>query len=333
MFMFEIFKGYGLVYITYICSLVLCDIINKIMGTFHKKPKIYTFYDIHEEYWTKFAKLDKNDHESKQVLTKWGFDEFMKIIDSKFEFNINEPDEHGFLVLEYVLTLYDSLEYAKKLINEMEADPTKTGKNDIPMVSWIAKMSNAKAYEYWLNKDYHNVPVPTKYNVFCECVSSRCTTLREKHDFLKMLNEMKFKLDSTEISQYVKRPTVCYFTAHLGTHENFRDNNQLLLETMKIVLDLGANIDEQNQDGLTGLMQCAKYDHLYLNKAKLYVALGANLYIVDKDGKNAHGLAESYNMMSFLSNVMLSDLLKKIEKLEEQVTKLNSKFEGTIIEC
>lgn len=334
MFMFEIFKGYGLVYISFICSLVLSDIINKIMGTFDKQPKLPTFYDIHEEYWKKFPKLDKNDHENKQVLTKWLFAEFMNIIGSKFEFDINEPDEHGLLVLEYVLTTYDSLEYVKKLINEMEADPTKTGRDDIPMISWIARMSDTKAFEYWLDKAYHNVAVPTKFNIFCECVSSRATTLTEKHNFLKMLNEMKFKLDSTEISQHVKCPTICYFTSHLATQENLRDNYQLLVETLKIVQSLGANIDETNQDGLTGLMLCAK--HGYLDKTKLYVALGANLYSVDKDGKNAHGLAERYcnnNVTSFLSNVMFSDLSKKIEKLEEQVTKLSSKFEGTIIEC
>lgn len=341
MFMFEVFNGAGTIWLAFICSLVLNDIFNCIKLTFCKKEKptqtsittsILTFSKIHDEYWKKNSELQT--HDEKKQLVKTTFDDFMKVVNSKIEFDINEPDEHNLLLIEYVLTMYDSLEYVKKLIDEMGADPTKTGRCDIPMISWIAKMSNIEAYNYFLDKNYHNVTVLPKYNIFSQCVCSSSSTLQQKHDFLKMLKDTNRKLDVDELYSYFGYPLITFFALNIATNTNLKNNYQLVINTIKIILSFGVDIDEKNKDGFTELMMCVK-NNLY-NKTKLFVELGADLYAIDNNELCAFAIAsqsDHFTIHRYLTNIMFLDLAHKINKLEQENVELKSKFSGTIIEC
>lgn len=290
-----------------------------------------TLHDISEKYLLNMSKTE--NREEKQKLTKYTFNKIIELIESTKDFDINAQDEHEYLPIEYVLRMYDSLEYVKQLIEKYGADPTKTGKNNVPLICWAFYMANIEIYDYWLENNYHNVQIEPESDILLMCIAGD-TTLEEKYEFLLMLKNTGKKINCEELSQHFNTPLIVYIIDILATPENFR-NRDLLVDTLKLILSFGVDIDEKDIDGMTGLLMSVSSN--YIDKIKLYLELGANLYATENNGLGVYDLISVYdrncNVRNYLTKTMFQCLSDKINNLEKENEELKTKFAKTIIEC
>jgi ankyrin repeat protein len=300
---------------------MFAQIVRDILLTFEKKNKQKTFYDLHNEYWKKLEKV--TTHEEKKKLSDKLFSDFKALIESKIEFDVNELDQNGYYLLDYVICMYDSFDYVKELI-ETGANPSNTNKHGTHPTTYIARMGNVQLLEYWLERKFNVETNDINNNIFAQCVMSKGTTLKEKQDFLKVLITNNFQINCEEITRHYKCPAIFFFSRNVGTPDELTKNYQLVLEILQMLIKADVNVNECDNTGKSGLVISSKNSNA--QKVQLYIDLGADLNIKDDNQKTAMDYASTVEVHKVLYNENLKNLTKRIEQLE-------SKFVGTIIEC
>jgi hypothetical protein len=318
---------------------VVTNVIVYCLTTSLATPKKETFRSLHDKYWVAIQR--KPDDEVKK-LSEEMFEKFKVLMKNDPCFKINESDEHWCLPINYVFcSKYGTpmVKYMMKLCADVELLNKKGTSN----LQYAILMGNTELVQLLLDNGVDinitwlsSMKAFTTVNAILVATATNtliATSIVQKCKMISFLFENGAKIDEKLMKDYCGdgSPAMWLVTRNLATDKNMREHYALILDTIKLILQNGLDINEVDKTGQTGLIVTAKQSNF--DKFRLFVDLGADIEQRDSTGKSALDLATDIGIVKLIMNTINKKMETRITALEKDMIEMSSKLSMSVIEC
>jgi ankyrin repeat protein len=320
--------GFQIFALGFVANVLLCYITSSF-------PKEETFKSLHDKYLKEIR--GKSDDKVKKLSEEMF--EKIKILMKDPYFEINKPDEHGILPLNYVFCSHYStnmVKYMIKLCADVEL-PNKKGMTNLHLAT---SLGNTELVQLLIDNgvDINTTWVINMTNEYKEvdaliiAINTPLSNIMQQCKMISFLFEHGAKIDEELMKKYNNNGVAMWLvTRHLATDKNMREHYSLILDTIDLFLQNGLNINEVNMIGQTGLIVLAKQSNF--NKVRLYLDLGANSEQKDNTEKSALDYATDILVVKLLMATINKKMENRLTTLEKDILELSSKVSMSVIEC